>query len=682
MPPRSPLSRSLLLICAFVTCFSTALIVVPESAKAQAVTASPGAGGSATSAATASPSAALESTAVAIPDDGTFTYRATVTLTQPTPYLQVRLRIHRPSGRLLFQKTHVRTDLAPGSYAFDFAREISDFDLKPGTYPVELSVVSEGDPPNDWTIAGSLRVFDPDTQPLRIVPVIRVTSAPSVDPQGRFVVDPRIETRARDEVIALAEAILGEPKLRASIAIAPELLEEWKTIAQGFSFAGPAGVEEVAASSSAARAYAQALQRVKDAVATRRLDLLSVPYADPDVAGLASIGREKDLGDQLTLGAEACADSLDLTATACLFPARSCLTDSAARQVAASGIRHAIVAPRFLRDGESTASAGVYVSSKAPLTLLAADAGLGRLLGGADATATTESVFRRALEQSDDQARTLPVVIEVGPGRAATVTGFIERVRPLLGQAWIGLVTARTAAATAERKDSYSFVKRVSVVRGTPSGWWSSIAAARRYAEALQAVLLEGEQAGVDAITHSLIAEAATWAGPDGKWALADRGRSFASAAVRSSLDVLDTVTVTGNDLTLSSARGDVPFSIMNTSGRNLNVVLRFTPQDVAIRGRSLRSATLLPAENYVTVPVDLQASAGGRLRLQVVAGTLVIASTTVEVRASYLDRLAVVGAIVVLLGAMLFFIRRRVRTAEVATSADAGTTDDTASAK
>ena len=60
-------------------------------------------------------------------------------------------------------------------------------------------------------------------------------------------------------------------------------------------------------------------------------------------------------------------------------------------------------------------------------------------------------------------------------------------------------------------------------------------------------------------------------------------------------------------------------------------------------------------------IPVDMHSSLNGRLGIEVVSGPLVISKQTVTVRRSYLDRLALVLGIVVVLGGLLAFIVRRV---------------------
>ncbi len=76
----------------------------------------------------------------------------------------------------------------------------------------------------------------------------------------------------------------------------------------------------------------------------------------------------------------------------------------------------------------------------------------------------------------------------------------------------------------------------------------------------------------------------------------------------------------------------------------------------------------LSPGENYLTIPVDLQSSLSGGVHLRVFADDLLLDEASVTVRASYLDRLVIVGAVVILLTVLLFFIRRRVRRADADT--------------
>ncbi|MDO8987762.1 MAG: hypothetical protein Q7V14_06035, partial [Coriobacteriia bacterium] len=60
--------------------------------------------------------------------------------------------------------------------------------------------------------------------------------------------------------------------------------------------------------------------------------------------------------------------------------------------------------------------------------------------------------------------------------------------------------------------------------------------------------------------------------------------------------------------------------------------------------------------------PVDLGQSLSGKLTVQLYAEDLLINEKVVAVRASFLDRLVLIGGLALVLVGMLLFIRRRVR--------------------
>lgn len=655
--PRSP-SACALLLAAIVSAALPGSLAAPGRATAQPVTAAYLPFGT--------EPISLQSSAVAVPQNGALAYDAVVRLAEPTTFLQVRLRVRRPSGRLLYQKTFVRSDVAAGTQTFSFRRALSDLELRPAVYPVELTVDAEGTPRRSWAAEGSLRVFDSDAAALPLAILVKVSSAPSTDPERRFVTDPAHETRVRDEVIRMADAIVSMPPLRLSLAISPQSLEEWQLIAGGYEFAGAEGIRRVSADDPTPRSYAKATEKLKAALATGRLELLNVPYADPDVAGLALVGRLDDLGVHYERGISTYFAALEVTPSAGTFTARACLTAAGAREAAANGIRYALVSQRYARSAGETSPAGVFAASGVSLAVLVPDPEISRLIAAGDPVAVTDALFERAIESEEGSPAALPLVIDVGPGRAASINALVRGLEDALGEPWTTFNLAGELARTPE-ETPLKLVSRASVGANTPEDWWTSVAGARVRAGALAAALSPESRDAENAVMNSLIAEDAYWSGPDGLWALADRARAFASAADRSARSVFDKVTVTAQDVTLSGASGSVPVSIANESGASLTVVLRSSPTGIQLRGPSVRKVTLLPAENYFTVPVDLRSAVGGTLKLEVDSGSVTIASRTVRVRASYLDRLAIIGAIALLLGGMLVYIQRRVRRADAA---------------
>jgi hypothetical protein len=164
----------------------------------------------------------------------------------------------------------------------------------------------------------------------------------------------------------------------------------------------------------------------------------------------------------------------------------------------------------------------------------------------------------------------------------------------------------------------------------------------------------------------SLIAEGSAWSGVDGTWVPAGRGLTYAAEALRSAEGVLGGLNLSVKPVTLAGPSGNVPVTVVNTTDRTLRVTLQATPgRSVRIEGPSSLSLTLKPGERFTEIPVELVNVLSGDLHLSLKADTVELATTTVRLRASYLDRLAVVGGILVLLAGLLVFIIRRVRAAE-----------------
>ncbi len=120
--------------------------------------------------------------------------------------------------------------------------------------------------------------------------------------------------------------------------------------------------------------------------------------------------------------------------------------------------------------------------------------------------------------------------------------------------------------------------------------------------------------------------------------------------------------------MTFAGKRGEVPVSITNTTKNTLEVVVRAAASgDAQVVGSPLIKTVLRPQETFVPIPVDMRSALSSKLKVEVLAGDVVLARTTVNVQASYLDRIAIIGGIVLVLGGLLIFIVRRVRGAETA---------------
>jgi hypothetical protein len=302
---------------------------------------------------------------------------------------------------------------------------------------------------------------------------------------------------------------------------------------------------------------------------------------------------------------------------------------------------------------------GAYPVGAHGFTALVADRAATVGLSSGEATQLAAAVFGRSLAGS---VRPVVALAELGPGRNGRA-GFSAALRLLGGVPWAHTTTAREGA-TAASKRRVHLVPRSGSDRA-PAGYWVDVARARTATKAFLAAAGRHDEDALSAERRALVAEDASWAGVDRGWALADRGRAFAGAALRASQRVLGRVGITATEVTLSGTRGEIPVTIRNRTDKTLKVDLHVSSPEAGVRTRGIRQLTLLPADNYVTVPVDLRSAVSAPLELVVESDGMRIAGTTLTVRASYIDRLAIVGGIVLALGGMLAYIVWRVRRAE-----------------
>lgn len=617
---------------------------------------------------------AVDTGPLSVPSDGSFRIGVEVEVPEPTSYLEIRLQIRRPAGRLLFQRTEVRSDVETGTVDVEFSRELADLQLRPDAYPYEVRVRAQTDEVVEKVATGHLLVHAPDTPVVPVALAARISSVPRFDAQGRFVSDPARSTTSLEQAEALARAVLDDPELRLALAIAPVTLDEWTRISQGFLLSEPdVGLVEVDAEEPAPARYAAALQLLRDAVATGRLELLDVPYADPDIAALASAGRLGDLTAHYAKGLSTYLATLETSPTAGTVIADDMLPAAAIAELEERGQRFVVLAPGALvpPDPALDTPDGVRRLDGSRITALVLNDEIREALEAGATSAATHLVFHRAASGSDEAVVALA---DLGPGRPASVESVVELATAVREAAWAEL-TYPSAIAGRASGDVLALPESIESTPSAPAGYWDEVAGAREYAAALEASAGIGDPDVRDATEASLIAQSSRWAGFDGSWSMADRGRSFAAHADRISRGVLDEVTVTAKNVTLAGPRGDVPISVTNGSPKDLAVTVRVSASDLTLVSDAEELVTLRPQENFHTIGVDLKSALAGTLVVEVWAGELMLASESSVVRASYLDRLAVVGGIALLLLGLLLFIRKRVRDADAGKMPRAGGT-------
>lgn len=669
MSPYSSASRRSLLVLAAALTLSGAVVRSPLPSAAQTAGGPAGRG-------SASPTVALERERVALPVDGVYDLRVRSELPTRSPYHEVRLRIFRPSGGLLIQKTEIDHDAGPGSVVTTFTRDLGDLGLKPGRYPMEVRVRTQwpDGTVGQTVVSEPMLLYGSGTPRVPLALVVRLGCSPGLDPQGRFVSDPALFTETRDAVSGLAALVERRPDLRFSLAVTPETLDEWSRIAEGYEVSGPGGVRKTAKGSTTARAYADALDDVRRMLATGRVELVTVPYADPDVGGLASVDALGDLDAHLRRGLSAYLTTLETAPAPVAVVFGDRVLRGALPHLEGAGITAVVAGPGAVDPaGSRTLASGAYRAGDSSSNVLLNDLEAAAALStAATPTALAERILDRAA--SKDATRPLIAVVAIGPGERWSVAGIDRATREPAGAPWARLVTAAEAACS-PGGGPVTLREQLAPAEALPSDYWDTVREARRHARALTSMLGTDDPDAESAVWATMLAESGCWAGPDRSWSLADRGLSFAAAAVRHAQGVLEGVTIEAKDITLSAQKGEVPVSVVNRTGRPAQVTLVAQADDLHFPNGTTKTVRLRPEDNLLELSVDLRSALADDLEVSLWADDVRLGETRVRVRASYLDRLAIVGLVAVALLGMLFFIRRRILAVEAGDSSadDAG---------
>jgi len=555
------------------------------------------------------------------------------------------------AGVSVWHDVQSRTDLGSVTYEYSFARTVSRIGIKPGVFTLRARVKSAGSATAERT--APIIVVDRSMHPVPVCIVVRVAGTPSTDATASADTDAAALLSATDaaDLGRLAEL---RPELRLTVAVPPFLLEEWSATGTGSEQTSTPG--------------AMALDSLRRAVSAGT-PLLRGMYADPDLSGIATAPADLELQAARGDGAVDAAFATDAPApsiTATGFAALSGpLPASAAAVMGDRGVRYAVTDTSSVSPSRGAAGAGAYLvtlsagpaSGLTALAVLVADrASSRRLTDPAAATGLATDLFTRAA--SAQKAQTVVLVLTVGPGGTRTAQ-LAEAIDALIDVPWVRLVAAPAVAAS---PGLTAATLREPPVDPTPApaGYWAQVASARVRVAGLLAAAGQTDADVRKALSALLLAESRAWAGPDGSWSLADRGRDLADTAAATADSVLTKVTLDAPPVTLPGSEGKAPVSITNGSGRTLVVDLEATSSDVRVL-QPHTTVHLRPGENILSVPVSLGTASSGRLRFAVTAGGFRIATETAAVSASYQDRIVLLATVLLVLSGLLFYIRRKV---------------------
>lgn len=576
------------------------------------------------------------------PDD-TLRLNVTITTENPVEYLEVRVRLRSPSGKLVYQKTEVRTGLTAGSYVISYEHDTADLDLKQGRYPFDLRVrASDVDP---ITVNGRVLVVDPETDPLRVAVIVVPSATPYVTMAGTFAGDPSADTGLRDDLAFLAQlAIDGGTPL--AIALPPVLTEQLARVAAGYETT--AGVT-VAASDDTPTRYARMLDSLRSAIETGTVELLDVPYGLPDLADLGAIGGSADIDLHWRQTDTVNALARLTTSESDIVYLGEHLSAEGLASADDRGATCVLAHEGSLRSEDTTAGPGFYTVDGTDATVVVVDDA-----AAAGACEGAEQFYDALFARLGGG----PVVVVLQTGTDAP-HGTLDVHHALTWLDEADWLKASDIASLASPEDA----GRATIAkRPGPADvdYWSEVAQGRSAALAYAQAVGPDDADAAAAVRAVLTAESSLAAAGEPDSVGTRQGLARAAEALEYATAQFALVRLDAKDVTLSGTKGDVPLTLINDTGKQLTLTLHAAS---GTRLSTVGSQEIVagPAQNFLTLPVDLGNALSDDITLSVRAGDVTIAEATVGVRASYIDRLATILMVVVVLAVLLVIIRRKV---------------------
>lgn len=595
----------------------------------------------------------------AISPDGRLRVKVTVSLPEAAPYAEVRLRLRRPGGGLVYQKTEIRQDLPAGENSIEYDYDLAPAALPQGRYPIEVRVLATG--AKATTALSRLLVVDPASERVPVAVVVTARDLPAFDVAGRVVRDPAAAGSLREH-LAFVASLVQDRAVPVSLAVPPLLLEESARTAAGYETT--AGVVVEATDASAVRS-ARLVGALQSAVATGTLGLVDVPYALPDAALLKATGASGDLALHWAQTGETYASLLRTSASPRVAYLGRTLTTGALAALHGRAPVSVLAHGDSLRANDTTAAPGVYSLPNTTLrALVVDDAASAGVAAGAEP-------FYDALFAHLETGSPAVVLLEVGPDGANEPADVQHALDWIDSADWLRLASTQALAASPAEGTATLLPADAGQ---TPAAYRAALERARAsivgYGEAVGAA----DPDAINATRSLLVAESGLWAGRDGSWSAASGAEAFADSAHQFVMAQYALIKLDTKDVTLSSTKGDVPLTLINDTGKHLDLTLSARSSAGTVV-TSTQSISVQPTQNLLTIPVDLGNTLSDTISVRITAGAVTVTETTVTVRASYLDRLGVVAIVVLVLAGLLFYIRKRVKTVDAGTitSGDSG---------
>jgi hypothetical protein len=457
-------------------------------------------------------------------------------------------------------------------------------------------------------------------------------------------------------------------------AIDPDLVETVADMADrnGYLVQTPQGGTVPGGGSVLAQRWLDGLR-----AATAGADVLALPYADPDLAGLVHHGRPSDVaqarstGSKVLSGLLPAASSLDNVA----WPVDGYVDRDTLSALARTGVTATVLDGRALPptiDLSYTPSGRAKLSSGAgPVAGLLADPGLTDLLGPLrqertnPVLAAQRVVAETAMITSElPSTGTARTIVVMPPRRWAPSQQFLDQLTTVAQAPWAAPVGLRSLAGTAPPEVDRGRLHYPAAERRAelPESYLRSLDVMQGSISNFAAILTDRTQLvpGLDSSVRRL--ESSWWRGREAR-----SNRRFREQDYLNTLR--DMVHVQAGSFTFGSRSGTIPLTLVNELPQEVRVVLRLEPEIPRLRLREVVVPPIGPKQK-IQVEVPATAVAGGPVTVEATlhtpSGALYGQPVLLRVNVTQIGAVALVITLVaaaVLFLAAGFRVVRRVRT-------------------
>lgn len=508
---------------------------------------------------------------------------------------------------------------------------------------------------------------DPPEVPLNVSVSFVLDQSIHLRPDGVFLDDALERSLAPGGRLATIVGALEDVQIPVTLVLSPLMLEELRSMAQGYGVLEGGAIREVAAGQAGAAAAEQMLDRLGLIVRHPGTEVVALPYASPSIPALVDAGLGADLRTQIARGREVVRGVLGVEPSDTVFrPPGSGLSGSALDVLGVvlgeDGVTEALlVDPEVLQP-----PIGLNLSPPAAAALRTASGELPAIAPDPTLEQRTESVPEDPalaamwtlgelaalyFEQPSIDRGAAIVFSEDESPRPELLRSLLRGLRPEPGIAW-ARPTSATRVYFAETSPEDPPLEPRSLQQSSRSASVPPqvIADIDRTEAALSA--LQSVEARPDLISQIrrgiLLSESRYLLGRE------DLAQAFLTAARRAVDAEFAKIRPPDerSEITLTSRSGDIPLTIRNEADYPVRVRVSLRSSKLEFLGGASRSVLLQPPGEEFVFPVRAQTT--GRFGVGVEVETpsgVQIASSTIVVRSTAYNRVA----LVITIGAALF---------------------------